>query len=426
MDHPFPAVPAEAGEPFNPGLALGLDQAPLPSPGAVEPLQNHPNLPEAPTPALSSKKLMIALSAVSKHFNGKRKVVALDSVDLHVARGEMVSIVGPSGSGKSTLLNLIGGLDRPTSGEIRIDGQSVAALSDDDLTRLRRDKIGFIFQFFNLLPIAHLRRERGPAAAPQGPARARKSITRARGLLELVRLGHRFDHLPDELSGGERQRVAIARALAVSPADPAGRRAHRQSRHPHRRRNPEPDPRPAQPPQRHHPHRDPRCRRGPKLPAHRHPARRPHRRRRAPMMLLRLISLALRPQAPAAQRAHHRRHRARRGAAGRHAHAPISPCSRRFNQTVDRIAGKAQLQVSAGDSGFAEEVLERVQAVPEVRAAAPGDRSLRRYRPTRPGQAADPGRRYDRRPQPARLRPRQAATTTSSTTRWSFWPSPIP
>src|SRR5437870_9538031 len=95
---------------------------------------------------------MIGLRGVSKHFNGKRRVVALDSVDLDIARGELVSIVGPSGSGKSTLLNLIGGLDRPTSGEIRIDGQSVAALSDDDLTRLRRDKIGFIFQFFNLLP----------------------------------------------------------------------------------------------------------------------------------------------------------------------------------------------------------------------------------------------------------------------------------
>src|SRR5512146_2948863 len=95
---------------------------------------------------------MISLTGVSKHFDGKSRVIALESVDLQVDRGEMVSIVGPSGSGKSTLLNLIGGLDRPSAGVIRIDGRNLAELSDDDLTRLRRDKIGFIFQFFNLLP----------------------------------------------------------------------------------------------------------------------------------------------------------------------------------------------------------------------------------------------------------------------------------
>jgi putative ABC transport system ATP-binding protein len=167
-------------------------------------------------PALSSKEQMIALSAVSKHFNGKRKVVALDSVDLRVEPGEMVSIVGPSGSGKSTLLNLIGGLDRPTSGEIRIDGQSLASLPDDDLTRLRRDKIGFIFQFFNLLP--SLTCVENVALPLHLKGLPRKEIEkRARDLLSLVQLGQRFDHLPDELSGGERQRVAIARALAFYP-----------------------------------------------------------------------------------------------------------------------------------------------------------------------------------------------------------------
>jgi putative ABC transport system ATP-binding protein len=93
---------------------------------------------------------MISLTGVTKLYNGKRQVAALESIDLEIARGEMVSIVGPSGSGKSTLLNLIGGLDRPTSGEIRIDGQSVADLPDDDLTRLRRDKIGRMFQLLNL------------------------------------------------------------------------------------------------------------------------------------------------------------------------------------------------------------------------------------------------------------------------------------
>src|SRR5215470_10839099 len=95
---------------------------------------------------------MISLSRVSKIFDGKRKATALEGVDLHIERGQVVAIVGPSGSGKSTLLNLIGGLDRPTSGEIRIDGENLHDLSDDDLTRVRRDKIGFVFQFFNLLP----------------------------------------------------------------------------------------------------------------------------------------------------------------------------------------------------------------------------------------------------------------------------------
>ncbi|HTP34494.1 MAG TPA: ABC transporter ATP-binding protein [Candidatus Acidoferrales bacterium] len=159
---------------------------------------------------------MISLNGVSKHYNGKRRVIALDSVDLEIARGEMVSIVGPSGSGKSTLLNLIGGLDRPSAGEIRIDGQPVATLSDDDLTRLRRDKIGFIFQFFNLLPSLTCLENVALPLHLKGLPR-RDIETRARELLELVQLGARVDHLPDELSGGERQRVAIARALAFRP-----------------------------------------------------------------------------------------------------------------------------------------------------------------------------------------------------------------
>jgi putative ABC transport system ATP-binding protein len=143
-------------------------------------------------------------------------VTALEDITLEVTRGEMVSIIGPSGSGKSTLLNLIGGLDQPTSGEIHIDGQSIARLTDDELTHLRRDKIGFIFQFFNLMPsLTCLENVALPLHLRGWPKR--KIQERSRELLDLVQLTHRLDHQPDELSGGERQRVAIARSLAAFP-----------------------------------------------------------------------------------------------------------------------------------------------------------------------------------------------------------------
>lgn len=159
---------------------------------------------------------MIELARVSKVFNGKRKVTALDGVSLAIDRGEMVSIIGPSGSGKSTLLNLIGGLDQPSSGEIRIDGEMLGGLSDDDLTRIRRDKIGFIFQFFNLLPTLSCLENVALPLHLRGWAR-KKAEERARELLGLVQLDHRMEHTPEELSGGERQRVAIARALSIYP-----------------------------------------------------------------------------------------------------------------------------------------------------------------------------------------------------------------
>ena len=159
---------------------------------------------------------MIELAGVSKQFDGKRKVTALEGIDLRVERGEMVSIVGPSGSGKSTLLNLIGGLDHPTAGQIRIDGAELSRLPDDELTRVRRDKIGFIFQFFNLLPsLSSLENVSLPLHLRGWPAK--EAEQRARELLQLVQLGSRVEHLPEELSGGERQRVAIARALSIYP-----------------------------------------------------------------------------------------------------------------------------------------------------------------------------------------------------------------
>ena len=159
---------------------------------------------------------MISLSHVSKIFEGKRKATALEDINLEVPKGQVVSIVGPSGSGKSTLLNLIGGLDRPTAGEIQIEHEDLSKLSDDALTRVRRDKIGFVFQFFNLLPTLNsMENVALPLHLRQWPRN--KIEQRAKELLDLVQLGHRLEHLPDELSGGERQRVAIARALSVYP-----------------------------------------------------------------------------------------------------------------------------------------------------------------------------------------------------------------
>src|SRR5438445_5696722 len=174
---------------------------------------------DAPVPAASATvaaSALVELHLVTRRFAGTRDVIALDAVSLSIPHGEMVAIVGPSGSGKSTLLNLIGGLDRPTSGQVRIDGETLADLSDDALTKVRRDKIGFIFQFFNLLPTLSCVENVGLPLHLRGWPR-RKVDDRARELLTLVQLGHRLTHLPEELSGGERQRVAIARALSVYP-----------------------------------------------------------------------------------------------------------------------------------------------------------------------------------------------------------------
>jgi putative ABC transport system ATP-binding protein len=159
---------------------------------------------------------MIRLDHVIKRFDGRSHVTALNDVSLTIARGEMVSIVGPSGSGKSTLLNLLGALDRATSGLVCIDGQRLGGLSDDGLTRLRRDKIGFIFQFFNLLPtLTCLENVALPLHLRGWPRK--KVAERATELLSLVGLTDRLTHRPEELSGGQRQRVAIARALSIYP-----------------------------------------------------------------------------------------------------------------------------------------------------------------------------------------------------------------
>jgi len=159
---------------------------------------------------------MIELDRVRKQFAGRRQVTALDEVSLTIPKGEIVSIIGPSGSGKSTLLNLIGGLDQPSSGEVRVDGKALSGLPDDELTKVRRDTIGFIFQFFNLMPTLTAIENVGLPLHLRGWSKT-KVHDRASELLGLVQLGHRLEHRPEELSGGERQRVAIARALSIYP-----------------------------------------------------------------------------------------------------------------------------------------------------------------------------------------------------------------
>jgi len=160
---------------------------------------------------------MIALSDVHKVFRqGEAEVRALAGVSLEVAAGEFVAIRGPSGSGKSTLLHLIGGLDVPSAGDIRIDGALLSRLTDDELTVFRRRKIGFVFQFFNLLPTLSAEENVALPLLLDG-VRARDARPRALAALEQVGLTHRRRHRPDELSGGEMQRAAVARALVIEP-----------------------------------------------------------------------------------------------------------------------------------------------------------------------------------------------------------------
>ena len=161
--------------------------------------------------------VLIYASRLTRRYNaGKVVVAALSEVELEVPRGEFAALVGPSGSGKSTLLNLIGGLDRPSSGEIRVNGLSLETAAEPELVRYRRAQVGFIFQSFNLLPTSTaLENVEAPMMLAEIPQRARRE--RATALLESVGLAPRMLHKPNELSGGEKQRVAIARALANRP-----------------------------------------------------------------------------------------------------------------------------------------------------------------------------------------------------------------
>lgn len=161
---------------------------------------------------------VIDIQGITKTYvNGKLSVPVLHGIDLQVNKGEFVSIMGPSGSGKSTFMNILGCLDRPTTGSYRLNGDEVATLSDDELAFVRNKQIGFVFQSFNLLTkLTALENVALPMIYAGMDKKSRNE--RAAALLSSVGLGDRMDHLPSELSGGQRQRVAIARALANNPA----------------------------------------------------------------------------------------------------------------------------------------------------------------------------------------------------------------
>jgi len=147
---------------------------------------------------------------------GESEIAALDGISLEIPKGAFAVIMGPSGSGKSTLLHLIGGLDRPTRGDLLVDGRLIGQMADDDVTLFRRTKIGFVFQFFNLLPTLTALENVALPLVLDGVARAEADL-RAEALLEKVGLHARKHHLPEEMSGGEIQRIAVARALAFNP-----------------------------------------------------------------------------------------------------------------------------------------------------------------------------------------------------------------
>jgi ABC-type lipoprotein export system ATPase subunit len=167
-----------------------------------------------PAPATANSSPALAVCAVTKSYGARR---VLDAVSFDVAPGERVALTGPSGSGKTTLLNCLGGVDRPDSGEIRLLGKRIDALSADELNLLRRGQVGTIFQFFHLLPtLTAAENIELPLQLVRVAAEERR--VRVADLLQRVGLSHRADALPSQLSGGEQQRVAIARALVHRPA----------------------------------------------------------------------------------------------------------------------------------------------------------------------------------------------------------------
>jgi putative ABC transport system ATP-binding protein len=160
---------------------------------------------------------IIQVKELSKVYGeGNSTVTALNGIDLSVEQGQFVAVMGPSGCGKSTLLHLIGGLDRPTSGSVWIEGKDISAMKDDSLTELRRRRMGFVFQFFNLIPVLNAKENAALPLILDG-VKPETAYARAAEWLERNQMGDRLNHRPDQLSGGQQQRVAIARALVADP-----------------------------------------------------------------------------------------------------------------------------------------------------------------------------------------------------------------
>jgi putative ABC transport system ATP-binding protein len=172
-------------------------------------------LPESPQSGASGATIVDASGLTRIYGEGEAEVRALDGVDVSFEKGRFTSIMGPSGSGKSTLMHILAGLDTPTSGSVEVDGTEITGLDDGELTELRRDKLGFVFQFFNLLPVLTAEEN---ILLPLSIAKRKPDVEWVDLLIDRVGLTDRRDHRPSELSGGQQQRVAVARALVTKPA----------------------------------------------------------------------------------------------------------------------------------------------------------------------------------------------------------------
>lgn len=171
---------------------------------------------ESPTESDTPSNSIVTATGIERIYGeGAAEVRALDGVDVTFDKGRFTAIMGPSGSGKSTLMHILAGLDKPTAGSIEVDGVEITSLDDGDLTQLRRDKLGFVFQFFNLLPVLTAEEN---ILLPLSIARRKPDKAWVDEVIERVGLGDRRSHRPSELSGGQQQRVAVARALVTKPA----------------------------------------------------------------------------------------------------------------------------------------------------------------------------------------------------------------